>query len=314
MKHLKEKRMQLGNSGKIGFFSRKRNILYALIFLVTVFAASCSKDNNEDPKTSTFNLTVSGLPQLDDFHVYEGWLIVGGTPVSTGIFSVNNIGELSVSSFTADAGKLESASEFVISIEPSPDPDVAPSNTKIMGGSFIGQTADLSSENSLAIGTGFSTAVGKYILATPTNGDNSNELSGIWWLAPNGPSKSLVLPVLNEGWLYEGWVVFDGTPVSTGKFNNVDMADQFDDYSATLDAPSFPGEDFLTNAPAGITFPTDLSGKTAVISVEPDPDNSNKPFNIKPLTGNIPAMATDHILYDMINNASSISITGEVSR
>jgi hypothetical protein len=74
----------------------------------------------------------------------------------------------------------------------------------------------------------------------------------------------------------------------------------------------FPGEDFLENAPAGLTFPTDLAGGVAVISIEPDPDNSTDPFTLKPLVGNIPADAVDHTLYQMGNNAAGFP-TGTAS-
>lgn len=43
--------------------------------------------------------------------------------------------------------------------------------------------------------------------------------------------------------------------------------------------------------PAGLTFPRNLSGSAAAISVEPVPDDSPAPFAIKPLTGAIPANA-----------------------
>ena len=64
----------------------------------------------------------------------------------------------------------------------------------------------------------------------------------------------------------------------------------------------FPGEDFLNNAPEMLSFPTDITGGTAVISVEPDPDNSAGPFTLKPLVHGIDTMATDHVTYDMGQN------------
>ena len=49
--------------------------------------------------------------------------------------------------------------------------------------------------------------------------------------------------------------------------------------------PPFPGQDFVTT-------PRDLSvGHTAVISVEPNPDDSAAPFAIKPLVHPIGAVA-----------------------
>jgi hypothetical protein len=107
-------------------------------------------------------------------------------------------------------------------------------------------------------------------------------------------------------------VVISGTPVTTGTFDAVDMADEFDGYSASGSAPPFPGEDFLTNAPSGLTFPTDLAGTTAVISIEPRVDNDPGPFQFKPLIGDIPTDATDHIEYPMENKVSTLA-TGTVS-
>ena len=69
-------------------------------------------------------------------------------------------------------------------------------------------------------------------------------------------------------------------------------------HSAVLKpGPPFPGEDYLVNAPMGLTFPTNLAGGTAVISIEPDPDNSPNPFTLKPLVKMIPADAADHVTY-----------------
>jgi hypothetical protein len=115
--------------------------------------------------------------------------------------------------------------------------------------------------------------------------------------------------------MYEGWAVIDGIPVTTGKFTDINAADKAAPYSETVaPGPPFPGEDFLLNAPSGTTFPTDLAGKTVVISVEPSPDNSAAPFVLKPLVGSVPTSATDHTLYDMMNNAAATNPTGSASR
>jgi len=101
--------------------------------------------------------------------VCERWLIENDSSISISTFTVNASGDLSILSFAVDAGQLENASEFVVSIEPNPDPDSALSEEKIMGGQFIGSAASLSSENSAAIGIGFSIAAGKYSLATASS-------------------------------------------------------------------------------------------------------------------------------------------------
>ena len=58
------------------------------------------------------------------------------------------------------------------------------------------------------------------------------------------------------------------------------------------------------NAPAGMTFPTDLAGVTAVISIEPSPDDHAGPCTLKPLVGGIPSKAVDQVTYSMDNQAT----------
>ena len=129
----------------------------------------------------------------------------------------------------------------------------------------------------------------------------------------------LTLPALSAGWKYEGWAVIDGTPVSTGTFTNVAATDEADTFSGpiALGAPNgedgfFPGEDFLLNAPAGVSFPTNIAA--AVISIEPVPDNSAAPFLLKPLVGTIDANAEVHSTLPMGNNAVATNPQGTVTR
>jgi hypothetical protein len=235
--------------------------------------------------------------------------------VTTGKFSVDANGNLSEMTFPVSESDLMEASTFVLTIEPNPDPSTDPSDVHLVAGDFSGNSATMSVAHVAALGDDFSSATGSYILATPTNGSNTNENSGIWFLDPTSgtPMNSLDLPDLPSGWMYEGWVVIDGIPVTTGKFTMPDMADESAPYSGTMAAPPFPGEDFLTNAPMNLMFPTDISGGTAVISVEPEPDNSEAPFLLKPLVGSIPNSAMDHTLYMMGLNLSSLP-SGTVTR
>lgn len=262
--------------------------------------------------TNNFTVSIAGLEDLGNDYVYEGWLIVNGTPVSTGTFTVNNTGVLSQTSFEADISDLDNATKFVLSIEPSVDSDPAPSAVKILAGDFSNNTATLSVGDGAALGSDFSTAAGSYILATPTDALSNNENSGVWWLVPGG-TPSLTLPTLPSGWRYEGWAVVNGMPLSTGTFTNVSGADDAAPYSGPNAGPAFPGEDFLTNAPSGITFPLDLSNANVVISVEPFPDNSEKPFLLKPLVATVPTNATNGTSYNM-NNNNATNPSGTVTR
>ncbi len=291
-----------------------KKILYTAFIAILAMAFTGCKDEDNDPVLMDMTLTVDGLPELGSFATYEGWLVDGDTYTSIGKFAIDNNGDADEGVFSIDEDLLQNATAFVVTLEPNPDPAVQPTETQILSGTFIGNSATLNYENEAAIGTGFSTAIGKYILSTPTNGAETDELSGVWWLEPTGPSSSLILPTLSEGWIYEGWAVIDGTPVSTGKFTNASEADMDNPYSGTLAGPDFPGEDFLRNGPAGLTFPTNLQGATIVISVEPNPDNDAAPFVIKPLSGEVPAEAAPDVLYNMTNNDNSINISGEATR
>ena len=296
------------------FFNFKIKQMKKLLSIMTLvlFFASCKKNNNSNQK---LNLNITGLEDLGANFRYEGWLLVGGSPVSTGTFSVNAGGTLSATSFDVDKNTLANATDFVVTIEPFPDANPAPTATHILSGSFSGGTANISVGDAKSLGNNFTSAAGKYVLATPSNGMPSNEKSGIWFidLAGGSPAVGLTLPTLPAGWKYEGWAVIGTTPVTTGKFTTVTGADNAAPYYSGTMVPLFPGEDFLINAPAGLTFPTDLSGGKAVITIEPEPDNSPAPFLLKPLVGNISATAMDHVTYTMPNNAASFP-TGTVTR
>ena len=96
------------------------------------------------------------------------------------------------------------------------------------------------------------------------------------------------LPELGSGWKYEGWVIFNDIPVTTGTFSTVSGFDDASPYSGNSVTPNFPGEDFLNSAPQGLTFPqdADIRGRSVVISIEPSPDyDQATPFILKPLKG-----------------------------
>lgn len=279
-----------------------------LLSVISVFAfllSSCDKD--DDNTTDTLTLNLAGLEDLGANARYEGWIMVNGSPVTTGVFSVNATGQLSQTAFEIDRQQLQNAAAFILTIEPFPDPTPAPSDVHLLGGDFTASTASLTIGHPAALNTNFSAAAGKYILATPTTASSTDELSGLWFidLASGSPAAGLSIPALPPGWRYEGWALIGGKPVTTGVFSGATGTDQAAPYSGPSSTPPFPGEDFITNAPVGTVFPTNLSGGLAVISVEPFPDNSPAPFLLKPLVATIPNPATDHLTYTMNLNAAS---------
>jgi len=291
----------------------KKVLRLVYVSVAVLFFASCENNDDDISATDLLTVNIEGLEELGADFVYEGWLIVEGNAISTGTFS----SVVFPQSYTVNADVLESATNFVLTIEPAIDTDPSPAATKILSGEFSGSLANISSTEFVG---DFSDSWGKYILATPTDLDDSNEESGIWFLDNSDAAATVAglgLPTLAEGWKYEGWVVLNGIPVSTGTFTNVNTAD---DNAATSpykgsdnDGPGYPGEDYVMGSAAGVDFPTDLKGATVVVSVEPYPDNSTAPFTFKPLAHEVPMDAMVHTVINM-STGPLVILSGTVSR
>lgn len=260
-------------------------------FLSVLALTACSDDDDDDDDggsmptdtTTTMEMDYTGLEPLGDDYVYEGWLAdSAGMVTSSGRFIIDDSGSAVPSSFEIDDTVADEALTFILTIEPAVGDDPAPAATHILAGGFSGGMADLDTAHGAALGTDFASAMGTYFLATPTSADTMDEDQGIWFIdaSSGSPTAGLDVPTLPSGWVYEGWVVVDGSPISTGRFTDPAAAD--DDGAGPAagaeSAPPFPGQDFITP-------PTVLDSATVVLSVEPEPDNSAAPFSIKPLVG-----------------------------
>lgn len=243
------------------------------------------------------------LNEATDGH-YEGWAILGGVPISTGNFNVNASGdpvELGggpiIDEF--DAGQdITGATDIKITIEPPGDADPAPSGLVIVGGAVVGNQAPLETAvpNLSMLET---MTTGAFILATPSDNPDmpDNNDQGIWFLTMPGPAPGLVnLPDIGPKWTYEGWAVDlsdpkNPMPYSTGTFS---MASGFDSDAAGCNGggPPFPGQDFVAFQ-CGPVLDLDTGNSAAVVTIEPVPDNSPAPFQLKPLAGPIPVDALD---------------------
>lgn len=276
------------------------------VFAVAAILSACSQ--TEVAKSSTLTLQTTGLEALANGFHYEGWAIVDGAPVTTGKFNVKD-GALvdlegnAVSNFTVDSD-ISGASAIVLTIEPNGDTDTVPAATKVLGGDLSNGSSSLTASHGAALGNDFTSAAGKFILATPTTTTTTDENSGVWFIDNSSGSAApgLSLPTLPAGWEYEGWVVIDGSPVTTGRFTSVTGADDAAPFSGPNGGPPFPGEDFVAN---DARFPTNLLGNTVVVSIEPEADDSPAPFAFKPLAGASPADGTDHVAYSLGQNLGS---------
>lgn len=257
----------------------------------------------------TLTLNTQGLEDLGPDARYEGWLVVDEQPVSTGVFTVNQTGSLSQSVFNVSNDYVDDASAFVLTIEPFPDADPLPADSKLLAGDIQGGTADLSVGHPAAIGDDLTAASGRFQLITPTGGKGGAFSQGIWYVINGIPaSAGLSLPALPTGWIYEGWVVDTSTneATSTGTFGGAEGPDSDGAGPAAGFGPAwpFPGQDYINP-------PRDLSiNHRAVISVEPVPDNLPTPFTLKPLLLPIADQFGNQL---MNNNAIQSNPTGLVS-
>ena len=281
---------------------------FALVAAALASAALLSACGGGEDETAELRLNLLGLENLGPRAVYEGWVMVNGSPVTTGRFTVNDNGTLSQTSFTLNGDQANAASTFLLTIEPATGDVPAPTDVRLLAGDFnAGRTeASVSIGHAMALGTNFASAQGRFILATPTTADTNDDALGLWWLTMvNGaPQAGLTLPALPSGWIYEGWVVLNGQPISTGRFRTAAGADSdgAGPTAGALGAPPFPGQDFITP-------PRSLPGGAAVISIEPMVDNSPAPFTLKPLSLTIGAGVGPANVQTMINgvgNGSSL--------
>lgn len=240
-------------------------------------AAECTVSLNA---TGTrLELSFDALPELGDDFVYEGWLVVDGSPLPAGRFAAT---DHVVFEFDED---LSAATAYALTIEPAVGDDPGPSGVRLLLGALTNGhaslTVDLGNDVTAA---DLTAATGTYILAAPSAEDDTGAFDdkGIWFLDPSGPTASLNLPPLPDSWAYEGWIVTDNGPISTGRFMNPAGPDSDAGGPAAGPGmtPPFPGQDFVNP-------PLSLPGSVVVISVEPEPDNSPMPFALKPLIGMI---------------------------
>ncbi len=285
---------------------RTRVFSVAIVVIIAAVLSACSQ--TEVAKRSTLTLQTTGLEALANGFHYEGWAIVDGAPVTTGKFNVKEGGLVdlngaAISDFKVDVD-ISNASAIVLTIEPSGDTDTIPADTHVLAGDLTNGASSLTAGHKDALGNDFTSAAGKFILATPTTESTDDELSGVWFidLSSGSPAAALNLPELPKGWEYEGWVVIDGAPVTTGRFTSASGPDDAAPFSGPAAAPPFPGEDFVAN---DARFPTSLVGNTVVISIEPEADDSAAPFAFKPLAGPSPTDATTKVSYSLGQNLDS---------
>ena len=89
------------------------------LLAIGLLAVSCSSDddNNNASTNADLTLNLQGLEVLGIDYVYEGWIIVDGSPQTTGTFTVNDDGIPSSTTFVVPTADLDVAIAFVLSFK-----------------------------------------------------------------------------------------------------------------------------------------------------------------------------------------------------
>jgi hypothetical protein len=229
------------------------------------------------------------LPLQEGEGIYAAWInLERGEIVGLGGFRVNENGRPIdengdlIERFVANQNLFKSVS-ILITIEPFGAVGGSPGSAVILQGPVIEGVAQLTVPSP----QGVQGAQGSYRVFTPTDGPGTNEGSGVWAVSvADGPL--LQLPALNNLYAYEHYMVIDGVTLTMGRFLSPSAADFINLYSGSEPAPAFPGEDFLVNAPAGVTFPANLAGARLIVTLEPILDDTSDPSQLVILEATLP--------------------------
>ncbi len=247
--------------------------------------------NCEEPQQGFRNgfLSFKGFDLLalpDGLH-YTLWLVTENEYLYITQLTPDAQGNVSYEDKSIEDLVLQQADMLVVTIEQGSG--TTREGPILIAGDWGGMFDSLNMGHSIAFNDNFTTISGLYQLITPTTAATDDSLSGIWFFDTTAiDTFTLNLPDLNEDWTYEGWIEVEGQYLSMGKFRKKNEADDSDIYSGPIPTFNFPGEDFVRNAPEGLTFPLDLRTLRVIISLEPINDPEPQiPFYLQPLKADI---------------------------
>lgn len=315
-----------------------KKILFFLVPIALILM-SCKDTKSTETITSpsgTFTLQLINLPALDDSLVLAAWILddagkiihkfgklsypagstsfTGSFPLTLSDFQANTKNQfvcISIEDRDSTLNDTTSSNVFLLISKIRTNEaqlNVVPKNpVGLAFGSDFDDQKYLGTDTSSVVPPSFYTAKGVYTIFTPT-GTDPNTNSGIWFLNYKSAGvyeTGLRLPELPTGWTYKGWVKVNGNYLSIGEFKLATGNDAQNPFVGVNAMPTYSGEDFLQNAPAGFTFPLDLAGQEVMISVEPNGFNGynkNKPFPLILLKGSIPTSVSNTTSTSLQNN------------
>ncbi len=253
----------------------KKLVVYLALFLMVIASACDVIEPENKENVSKVEFSFKNLKQLPDTLTYVVWNTFKDRMVNNkkvdGVVDYFNVNQDGTASFVTDKVlfDIHDMVTFFVTIEDTTGhySETYPSvrGLRIIEGSLFANDVDITSKTHMG---SYSGTNNYYTVFTPTDDLTDNEKSGFWFVDSvgfeNGPVAGLGFGVAGTGYTYEAFIEINGTEVSTGEFSSAIGADLDNSYSGA-NPFGFPGEDFLNNAPSGLTFPTDLSG--AKISV-----------------------------------------------
>ncbi|MDE2958347.1 MAG: hypothetical protein OXU68_15275 [Bacteroidota bacterium] len=286
---------------------------YFGLALALLLTAGCDSggDEADDMESGSLILSVSQMAPLpEDYHL-EGWVTTLTSPArSIGKFAIDASGALvdlrgnpiEARRFETDFS-LDSAQVMYITIEPPGDADSAPSDTRLMGGLFIDGQVSLSAADFEGIEDELILAAGTYIVDTPTDGPDTNNDSGIWFVNLTGgpPARGLRVAIPIQGWQYQAWTEFDDIAVNMGIITHHSRPDDSSVHSGSQPGYNYPGEDFLINAPPGLIFPLSVEGTRVYVTLEPEPDPDPDPSQFVLFEARVPGEILPGQTHNMAN-------------
>ncbi len=281
----------------------------AVVLLPFLALSACNDDESTGPTAGEFTFAFSGLPALGHGRYYEAWVGVpegalrhGIAYTSVGKFVIHADGSaVSLEGGAAafgleDPAVLADATEVRVTVESEGAAEAGPA---LLGGVITGDAdgaeATLTTAHPHAVGADLTAAAGGFVLATPTDGEGSNETQGLWFTDGAG-APNLTLPELGHGWIYHAHVFHGGHSLSVGRFAGSAGPDSDGPgiEAGAETAFAAPGSDFLVSG-------HDLAdgSSTVFVVIEPAGDHHEESalrhdssFPLRILEAAIPAGAT----------------------
>ena len=251
---------------------------------------------------------------------YEAWAVLDGRFQSMGKFRLDadskpvSLDGAAIADWHVPASPRAIA-EIVVTQELPGDQDAVPNRQEFLRGALRDGQAKLKAPLDVAA---FQHETGSFLLDNPITEDPT-DFNGVWFSRVQGGGyvPGLSLGEAPDGWMYAGWVVTQDHVLRMGRFHHRALNDDWAGYSGRSGATPLinpagspqPGEDFITNLPAGLPALTgpDLAGATVIVSLENASMTNAQhtyPSPVRIFSGTVPDTPARQVSYPLANVVS----------